>query len=102
MKDAVVDRADSRDDILLIVQPVLITRSGAITPCSLRQHRKVMARQLRTRPGAPGLRSAGRVCGGRADAWSIWQAEAIHRRSRARFLATVYYAGWHHVVEADD
>jgi hypothetical protein len=39
MNDAVVDRADSRDDILLIVQPVLITRSGAVPPRSLRQHR---------------------------------------------------------------
>jgi hypothetical protein len=38
MKHAIVDRADSREDILLIVQPVLITRSGAV-PRSLRQHR---------------------------------------------------------------
>ena len=39
MEHAIVDRADSRDDILLIVQPVLITRSGAVPPRSLRQHR---------------------------------------------------------------
>jgi len=39
MKNAIVDRADSRDDILPIVQPELITRSGAVSPRSFRQHR---------------------------------------------------------------
>jgi hypothetical protein len=38
---------------------------------------------------------------GRADAWS-GQQRPLTRSSRARFLATVYYAGWHHVVEAED
>jgi hypothetical protein len=36
------------------------------------------------------------------DAWFIWPAEAIHQKLAGPVLATVYYAGWHHLVEAED
>jgi hypothetical protein len=102
-KDDVVDRADSCNDILLIVDPVLVHPAPApfllavcarieishraATPHSTRSSRIVLSG-----PCLPAKRTPG----------PSGQQRPSTRSSRSRFLATLYYAGWHQLVEAED